>query len=341
MVIQFAIKFQFVLLFLLSFHAAAQFVPPIFDPAAPPTLSNLSVGQVAEGQAISVSINVTANQNRIVSVTLSTRADGTGTTAFSSAGALQRVGTTSAFQGAISSRPYGGYTLRVSVLYESLLQISPNPLNPPVQRTTRTEKVFIVSAGANCFAFDQAGASEGWSGTPLRVHNTNATFGACVANPLQDSSGNWPFNVANSGRGGLSDTGTIVDICDPISAQPDSAFWRTEYVSPDLTTRAEFQNATEIVVRVRANALFRAPFIQVQAQLSDGSFRFPKNGAGTAVFVTLGQNLDTGVTSNGRLRNTFDQATGWNVIALATDFGADSGGGASTHPLPGHFPKHS
>jgi hypothetical protein len=296
-----------VFLLSLSFEAAAQ----VFN--APPVLSNFTIAQVSEDQPISVSINVTPNQNLIGSVSITARADGIGTTAFSGISNLQRVGTSNVFQGSISGRPYGGYTLRATVRFKRIANLL---TNLPWQ-VTATNKTIIVSAGPNCFAFDQAGFNEGWTGDSFHITGTNSTFGTCNSNPLYDSQGNWPFNVANSGRGGLSNSNPI-DNCNPNGTQVDTAFWHTAYISPDLTNRPEFQGVAEIVVRIRSRdvSILTAtrPFIQLQASRPTGDPRVPRNGVGSPIFLRLNENFNSPVTANGQLINTFDQATGWNVI---------------------------
>jgi hypothetical protein len=280
---------------------------------APPLISNIIIGDVLEGQAIPVSLSVTPNQNLIGAINVYTRMEGTGTTTFSAAIPLQRVGSTTTYRGSISSRPYGGYTSRVVVAYRR----KPISLISPLQ-TTSTDKVFFVSAGANCFTFDSAGDSQGWTGAPFRIAGTTSTFSSCVATPLQNNMSNWPFTVDTIAKGGLSDNTTIVDLCTPPTSQPDTAFWHTSYVSPDLTNRTEFQGATEIVVRVSGGGAAPSaarPFIQLQAERLTGEPRFPRQANGNPLFVQLGVNLaPTGTNPNGRLTNTFDQVRRWNVI---------------------------
>lgn len=308
------IAILYVLLLLsISLETAAQ--TPVFQFNAPPVLSDLTIAQVSDGQPITVFINVTPNQNLIGFVSIAARADGTGTTAFTGISNMQRVGTSNVFKGSISGQPYGGYTLRATVEFQRIANLL---TNLPWQTTAR-DKAIIVSAGANCFAFDQAGFNEGWTGDSFHITGTTSTFGTCNSNPLYDPQGNWPFDVANSGRGGLSNSNPI-DNCNPNGTQADTAFWHTAYVSPDLTNRAEFQGATEIVVRIRSRDVAfltgpgTRPFIQLQASRPNGNPRFPRNGLGNPIFIRLGENFTSPITANGQLINTFDQATRWNVI---------------------------
>lgn len=256
---------------------------PLGPAACAPTIEDIEIDEVTEGEPIPVEAEITPYLSHLRDVRLAVGPHPPPHGPYQDAGVLTEIAD-NRYEGTSAGQTYGGYELRVEVDYRY-------GFFPFVSDTRHKVKTFLVDGPPSCFTFDGEGVElDGW--------RIEGVYDGDLPDPVADpdlpffwlDSSNWP-EPKDAARAGDTRGAAIfsIDLVD-IPADPDlysTGYWRVSLVSPDLTGRSAWQSpdgGIRFWIMTEAKDLDVQPLLRVRRADGTTVHLFEKGPQGKPVF---------------------------------------------------------